>query len=52
VKRGLEVVPVDSMDILLQHALVKPIVPIEWTEETAAPAVLPPPSDERPGITH
>ncbi|HUK07680.1 MAG TPA: endopeptidase La [Stellaceae bacterium] len=52
VKRGLEVMPVDSMDTLLQHALVKPLVPIEWTEEAGATPVLPPPSEERPGITH
>jgi len=52
VKKGMEIVPVDSMDTLLQHALVKPLVPIEWTEESAAPAVLPPPAEERPGITH
>ena len=32
VKRGLEIVPVSHVDQVLEHALVSPIVPIEWTE--------------------
>src|SRR5471032_522868 len=54
VKKGLTIVPVGTVDELLKHALVTPLVPIEWTEEGAAPAL---PADkveeERPGvITH
>ncbi len=32
VKAGLEIVPVSHVDQVLAHALVSPIVPIEWTE--------------------
>src|SRR5579859_4855416 len=56
VKSGLTIVPVSTVDDLLKHALVKPLSPIEWSEEAApapAPAVIPPPPEgERPGITH
>jgi ATP-dependent Lon protease len=54
VKSGLNIVPVATVDELLTHALVKPLSPIEWSEEPApAPAVLPPPAEgERPGVTH
>src|SRR6202790_4937127 len=54
VKSGLNIVPVATVDELLRHALVKPLAPIEWTEDTGtAPAVLPPAEVERPGvITH
>jgi ATP-dependent Lon protease len=54
VKKGLTIVPVGTVDELLKHALVTPPVPIEWTEESAAP-VLPAAKteEERPGvITH
>jgi len=33
VKRGLEIVPVDTVDDVLKLALTKPLVPIEWDEE-------------------
>ena len=54
VKSGLTIVPVSTVDELLKHALVKPLAPIEWSDEPApAPAVLPPPAEgERPGVTH
>ncbi|HVM77972.1 MAG TPA: endopeptidase La [Stellaceae bacterium] len=55
VKEGLKIVPVASLDELLKHALVRPLVPIEWSEETApAQPVLPQPAaPEQPGvITH
>jgi ATP-dependent Lon protease len=54
VKKGLKIVPVASLDELLKHALVNPLVPIEWIEESTAPAVLPPAAGgEHPGvITH
>jgi ATP-dependent Lon protease len=55
VKRGMTIVPVASADELLQHALVSPLVPIAWTEESETrPPVLPPKVEEdRSGvITH
>jgi ATP-dependent Lon protease len=30
VKRGLEIIPASTVDEVLQHALVEPLVPIEW----------------------
>ena len=36
VKKDLAIVPVESVDDILRHALVKPLVPIEWTEEDEA----------------
>ncbi len=32
VKRGLDIVPVGTVDEVLQRALVNPLVPIEWEE--------------------
>jgi ATP-dependent Lon protease len=55
VKRGMTIVPVASADELLKHALVSPLVPIAWTEESETrPPVLPPKVEEdRSGvITH
>ncbi len=37
VKKGLEIVPVENVDEVLEHALVRPLTPIEWTEPTAPP---------------
>jgi len=55
VKRGLNIIPVNSVDELLAHALVKTLTPIEWSEETES-RVLPPKvevSEDRTGvITH
>ncbi|MCF8475903.1 MAG: endopeptidase La [Pseudolabrys sp.] len=36
IKKGLEIIPVSRMDEVLKHALVRPLVPIEWDEATAA----------------
>jgi len=33
VKRGLEIVPVSTVDEVLARALINPLVPIEWNEE-------------------
>jgi len=54
VKSGLTIVPVATVDELLRHALVRPLVPIEWTEESQVQPVLPAQSEEqRSGvITH
>jgi ATP-dependent Lon protease len=32
VTKGLKIIPVMTVDEVLQHALTKPLVPIEWTE--------------------
>jgi len=32
VKRGLEIIPLDSVDEVLSFALVDKLIPIEWTE--------------------
>jgi ATP-dependent Lon protease len=36
IKKGLEIIPVSRMDEVIKHALVRPPVPIEWDEATAA----------------
>lgn len=33
VKKGMEIIPVSTVDEVLGHALTKPLVPIEWDEE-------------------
>jgi ATP-dependent Lon protease len=35
IKKGLEIIPVTRMDEVLAKALVRPLVPIEWPEESA-----------------
>ncbi len=53
VKRGLTIIPVNSVDELLKYALVKTLVPIVWSEQGETPPVLPAQSEDRPGvITH
>jgi len=54
VKSGLAIIPMGSVDELLRYALVKPLVPIEGTEESQVQPVLPAQSEElRSGvITH
>jgi len=37
-KRAVEIVPVTSVEEVLEHALVSPLVPIEWDEEEEAAA--------------
>ena len=44
VKRGLKIIPVSRIDELLLHALVNPLIPIDWSEESAT--ILPPPAGE------
>ena len=36
VKKDITIVPVETMDEILRHALVAPLVPIEWTAEDEA----------------
>ena len=38
VKRGLEIMPVSTVDEVLRNALVRPLEPIEWTESEVDPA--------------
>ncbi len=54
VKKGLTIVPVNSVDELLKHALVSAPTPIEWTEpsDRPAPALPREVEDDRPGLTH
>ena len=48
VKQGLEIIPVSTADEVLARALMKPVVPIEWSEEDHAAALArkPTPSPE------
>jgi ATP-dependent Lon protease len=53
VKKGLKIVPVNSLDELLKQALVSAPAPIEWTEPPERTAPLPRDvEDDRPGLTH
>jgi ATP-dependent Lon protease len=53
VKKGLSIIPVNSVDDLLKHALVSPLTPIEWSEPAEQPAMVTGKGDEaRPGLTH
>jgi ATP-dependent Lon protease len=53
VKRGLKLIPVNTADEVLLHALAGPLTPIDWAEESEAPAVIPATGEERPGVlTH
>jgi ATP-dependent Lon protease len=53
VKKGLEIVPVKSVDEVLKTALTKPLVPIEWTEpEDIEPKVAKDGDEERGVVTH
>ena len=33
VKRGMTIIPVGTVDEVLEHALILPLTPIEWSEE-------------------
>ena len=51
VKRGLEIVPVSTVDEVLDRALVRKLVPIEWTE--VDPVAAPEKGDDVGGVvTH
>jgi ATP-dependent Lon protease len=45
VKKGLQIIPVSMGDEVLQHALTKPLVPIEWSEPAESAPVTPPGGD-------
>ena len=46
VKDGLKIIPVETVDEVLRHALVEPLTPIEWIE----PAVVASESSESGGV--
>ncbi|HEY6982088.1 endopeptidase La [Reyranella sp.] len=53
VKRDLKIVPVNTADEVLLHALAGPLTPVNWEEESETAPVMPAPSEERPGVlTH
>jgi len=53
VKRGLKIIPVNTADEVLLHALSAPLTPIDWAEENEAAAVIPAKGEERSGVlTH
>jgi ATP-dependent Lon protease len=53
VKRGLKIIPVGTVDELLGHALVSPLTPVAWSEESETESVIPATGEERSGlVTH
>jgi ATP-dependent Lon protease len=46
VKKGLEIIPVATVDEVLQHALTQPLVPIEWDESAHESARVSAPEDD------
>jgi ATP-dependent Lon protease len=53
VKRGLKIIPVNTADEVLLHALAGPLTPVKWVEDAEAPPVVPATGEERSGVlTH
>jgi len=53
VKKGLEIIPVATVDEVLKKALTQVLTPIKWEEPEAKPATAKPEEEEREGIvTH
>jgi ATP-dependent Lon protease len=53
VKRGLTIMPVNTVDEVLANALIRPLVPIEWVPEAEAVAVEAKPKPDEAGVvTH
>jgi len=56
VKKGLQIIPVNTVDELLKHALSGSLTPIDWPEEKDEKdgSVLPAGSEQaaRPGVRH
>jgi len=50
-KRSLEIVPVSSVDQVLERALVKKLTPIEWEETEKVEPAATVPTSERGGLT-
>jgi ATP-dependent Lon protease len=53
VKRGLKIIPVNTADEVLLHALAGPLTPVNWVEDAVPAPVIPASGEERPGVlTH
>jgi ATP-dependent Lon protease len=52
VKRGLKILPMNSVDEVLRTALVRPLTPIDWVEPAEVEAVKPPTGSEHGVVTH
>ncbi|MFZ2004334.1 MAG: endopeptidase La [Stellaceae bacterium] len=53
VKKGLKIIPVNTADEVLMHALAGPLTPVTWVDEAEAAPVIPPSGEERSGLlTH
>jgi ATP-dependent Lon protease len=52
VKRGLKILPMNSVDDVLRTALIRPLTPIEWVEPAEVEAVKPPAGTEHGVLTH
>jgi ATP-dependent Lon protease len=52
VKKGLTIIPVGDVDEVLKHALVRPLVPIEWSESEEAQVPQKPADGEHGVVTH
>src|SRR5215831_10501273 len=53
VKRGLKIIPVKTVDELLDQALAAPMTPMPWPQDGEPEAIVPAQSDERSGVvTH
>jgi ATP-dependent Lon protease len=53
VKRGLKIIPVNTADEVLLHALAGPLTPVTWVEDAEAAPVIPAQGEERSGLlTH
>jgi ATP-dependent Lon protease len=53
VKKGLKIIPVNTADEVLLHALAGPLTPIDWAEDNERAPVIPATGEERPGVlTH
>lgn len=46
VKRGLEIIPVSTVQEVLQHALVRPVEPIDWEDTELEEDSVPPSGDD------
>jgi ATP-dependent Lon protease len=52
VKKGLTIIPVGDVDEVLKHALVRPLVPIEWSESEESQVPQKPTDGEHGVVTH
>jgi ATP-dependent Lon protease len=53
VKRGLKIIPVNTVDELLRHALAAPLTPVAWSDDGEPAPVIPASGEERSGVvTH